>query len=119
MTRCTKKKKLRIVDSGKMNSLEKRFTNLIEINLIELDRAIANFLQVQESDLEEAKEHFHNIDNEITKEYQDIYLTAQTWLQAGDITQFQYDHLGVIEQQLRADCQQLLTKYGITPGETK
>jgi len=113
------KNKVQIIDSGKMNSLLKRFDVLIDNDFARWDQAIIHFLQVDESGFYEAEAACKNIDNEITAEYKDIYLTAQAWLQAGEITHFQYAHLQQRELELREAYQNLLDKHGLNLGDTE
>lgn len=120
MTRCIKKPKM--IDSGKMNSLALRLQTLIEKDFPDLDQRMDKVFftlpALEGEEMEKAIEDFQELDIYIGKEYEDIILTANTWLQSGEITDLQADYLKSIANDFLDVRQDIINKYGIYQKET-
>lgn len=120
MTKCIKKPK--IIDSGKMNSLALRLQTLIEKDFPELDqrmdKVLFTFPALEGEELEKAIEDFQKLDIYIGKEYDDIVLTAKTWMQSGEITDLQCNYLHLLSKDFLEVRQDIIEKYGFDQMET-
>lgn len=121
MTRCTKKPKM--IDSGKMNSLAARLQTLIEKDFPDLDKKLEKLLftfpVLEGEELEKTTGEVQDLDIYIGKEYDDIILTANVWLQSGEITDLQSDHLNLVANDFLAARQDIIFKYGFDQQETQ